>query len=159
MKISIKNLGAIKQAEFILGELTIICGGNNTGKTYATYALFGFLSSWRNAFSIKVPDGDVRCLMNEGSVELDIQDYIGSAQSTLKKGCAVFTKQLPHVYASSHKHFSERYFSVDSDLTDIQPIPTFYRTMGAAKPQLLPITKNAEPPLVNITLLGRKKQS
>ena len=34
MKIAIKNLGAIKQAEFTLGELTIICGGNNTGKTY-----------------------------------------------------------------------------------------------------------------------------
>jgi predicted ATPase len=43
MKIKIKNLGVLKQAEFTLGDLTIICGGNNTGKTYATYALFGFL--------------------------------------------------------------------------------------------------------------------
>lgn len=158
MKISIKNLGVIKQAEFILGELTIICGGNNTGKTYATYALFGFLSSWRNAFSIKVPDGDVRRLMNEGSVELDIQDYIGSAQSTLKKGCTVFTKQLPHVFASSHKHFSESYFSVDLDLSDIQPIPTFERTMGAAKTQLFSISKKADSPLVTISLLVEKEK-
>jgi AAA15 family ATPase/GTPase len=158
MKILIKNLGAIKQAEFILGELTIICGGNNTGKTYATYALFGFLSSWRNAFSIKVPDGDVRRLMNEGSVELDIQDYIGSAQSTLKKGCAVFTKQLPQVFASSHKHFSESYFSVDLDLSDIQPIPTFERTMGAAKTQLFSISKKADSPLVTISLLVEKEK-
>jgi hypothetical protein len=28
MKIKVKNLGALKQAEFTLGELTIICGGN-----------------------------------------------------------------------------------------------------------------------------------
>jgi predicted ATPase len=42
MKIKIKNLGVLKQAEFTLGDLTIICGGNNTGKTYASYALFGF---------------------------------------------------------------------------------------------------------------------
>ncbi len=83
MKITIKNLGAMKQAEFTLGNLTIICGGNNTGKTYATYALFGFLSFWRDAFSIKVPDRDVGCLLNEGSVELDIQDYIGNAKSIL----------------------------------------------------------------------------
>jgi len=48
MKISIKNLGPLKQAEFELGELTIICGYNNTGKTYATYAVFGFLSEWRH---------------------------------------------------------------------------------------------------------------
>jgi len=38
MKIQIKNLRALKQAEFELGDMTIICGVNNTGKTYATYA-------------------------------------------------------------------------------------------------------------------------
>jgi predicted ATPase len=37
MKIKLKNLGAIKQAEFEIGDLTIICGKNNTGKTYTTY--------------------------------------------------------------------------------------------------------------------------
>ncbi|WP_017303734.1 AAA family ATPase [Spirulina subsalsa] len=47
MKIQVKNLGVLKQAEFSLGEITIICGGNNTGKSYATYALYGFLSSWK----------------------------------------------------------------------------------------------------------------
>jgi len=52
MKISIKNLGAIKQVEFTLGELTIICGDNNTGETYATYTLFGFLSFWQDAFPL-----------------------------------------------------------------------------------------------------------
>lgn len=158
MKISIKNLGAIKQAEFTLGELTIICGGNNTGKTYATYALFGFLSFWRDAFSIKVPDGDVRRLLNEGSVDLVIQDYIDDAQSILKKGCAAFTKQLPHVFASSDKHFSESHFSVDLDLSDIQPIPAFERTMGAAKAQLFFISKKADSPLVTISLLVEKEK-
>jgi ABC-type branched-subunit amino acid transport system ATPase component len=158
MKISIKNLGAIKQAEFTLGELTIICGGNNTGKTYATYALFGFLSFWRDAFSIKVPDGDVRRLLNEGSIELDIQDYIGNAQTILKNGCKAFTEQLPHVFASSDKHFSESQFSVALDSSDIQPIPTFERTMGAAKTQLFSISKKADSPLVTISLLVEKEK-
>ncbi len=158
MKISIKNLGAIKQAEFTLGELTIICGGNNTGKTYATYALFGFLSFWRDVFSIKVPYGDIRRLLNEGSVELDIQDYIGNAQSILKKGCAAFTEQLPHVFASSDKHFSESHFSVDLDSSDIQPIPTFERTIGAAKTQLFSISKKADSQLVTISLLVEKEK-
>ena len=48
MRISLKNLGILKKAEFSLGELTIICGKNNTGKTYATYALFGFLLGWKS---------------------------------------------------------------------------------------------------------------
>lgn len=158
MKIAIKNLGAIKQAEFTLGELTIICGGNNTGKTYATYALFGFLSFWRDAFSIKVPDGDIRRLLNEGSIELDIQDYIGNAQTILKNGCKAFTEQLPHVFASSDKHFSESQFSVDLDSSDIQPIPTFERTMGAAKTQLFSISKKTDSPLVTISLLVEKEK-
>ena len=37
MKIFVKNLGILRQAEFELGDFTIICGQNNTGKTYATY--------------------------------------------------------------------------------------------------------------------------
>ena len=157
MKISIKNLGAIKQAEFTLGGLTIICGGNNTGKTYATYALFGFLSFWREAFSIKVPDGDVRRLLNEGSVELNIHDYTVNSKLILKKGCAAYTEQLPNVFASSEKHFSESHFSVDLDSSDIQPIPTFERTMGAAKAQLFSISKKAESPSVTISLLVEKE--
>ena len=47
LTIKLKNIGILKQAEFLLGDLTIICGKNNTGKTYATYALYGFLQSWR----------------------------------------------------------------------------------------------------------------
>ena len=30
MKIKVKNLGALRQAEFELGEMTIICGANST---------------------------------------------------------------------------------------------------------------------------------
>ena len=56
MKISVENLGVLKQAEFELGDLTIICGSNNTGKTYATYALYGFLfdcaRTWTSGFLV-----------------------------------------------------------------------------------------------------------
>ena len=76
MKIHIKNLGALRQAEFELGDLTIICGGNNTGKTYATYALFGFLAYWQEAFTVSIPDGTVKNLLVEGSTQLNIEDFV-----------------------------------------------------------------------------------
>ena len=53
MKIKLQNLGILKTAEFELGDLTIICGKNNTGKTYAVYTLYGFLRLWRNIISIE----------------------------------------------------------------------------------------------------------
>ncbi len=47
MKFHFENLGLLDQAEIELADLTLICGENNTGKTYATYAIYGFLRSWR----------------------------------------------------------------------------------------------------------------
>ncbi len=38
-----ENIGPIKKAELELGDLTIIAGQNNTGKTYLAYTLYGFL--------------------------------------------------------------------------------------------------------------------
>lgn len=43
MKFTFKKLGPIKAAEMRLGNLTVIAGGNNTGKTYLAYSLYGFL--------------------------------------------------------------------------------------------------------------------
>ncbi len=43
MYFELKNIGAIKEAKIELGELTVICGKNNTGKTYITYSIYGFL--------------------------------------------------------------------------------------------------------------------
>ena len=43
MKATFKNIGPIKQAGLELGDLTIIAGQNNTGKTYLVYTLYGFL--------------------------------------------------------------------------------------------------------------------
>lgn len=43
MKVRLKNVGMLDETEFEVGGLTIICGENNTGKTYATYSLYGYL--------------------------------------------------------------------------------------------------------------------
>lgn len=42
-----QNLGPVKTAEMDLGELTVIAGRNNTGKTYIAYTLYGFLKVWK----------------------------------------------------------------------------------------------------------------
>ena len=106
MEISIKNLGPLKQAEFELGELTIICGHNNTGKTYATYAVFGFLSEWRHFLSIRIPDKNITELLTEGVTELNIQTFANDAQKILTDGCKAYAKILPKIFASSIERFA-----------------------------------------------------
>jgi ABC-type branched-subunit amino acid transport system ATPase component len=158
MKIVIKNLGALRQAEFELGELTIICGHNNTGKTYATYALFGFLYLWQGVFSIKVPEENVRQLLTEGATELDIRVFIRNANDILSQGCKAYTEELPNVFASSEKHFVGSEFKVEIDQKDIGADSSFEQTMGAAKTQLFSISKKPGHHNVTISLLVEKEK-
>ncbi len=49
MKISVKNLGILEHSEIDLSKkLNILCGANNTGKTYMAYTIFG----WHHFFSL-----------------------------------------------------------------------------------------------------------
>lgn len=158
MEIKIKNLGVLRQAEFELGKLTIICGQNNTGKTYATYALFGFLSFWREAFSIELPKNVVPRLLQEGFAEVDISEYIERAPKILNKGCDAFTKQLPSVFASPPKNFSDSEFRVTLDSLDIKPLTVFERTIGSTKTEIFSLSKPENQTKLSITLLAEKHQ-
>ena len=141
MKITVKNLGAIRQAQFELGDMTIICGGNNTGKTYATYALFGFLTFWRETLKVPVAEEVVDLLLKDGSIELDVDDYIANAQKFVDDGCRAYTRNLSRVFASSEKYFSESEFLIDISDKDIQPVTTYDRTIATAKASLFKISK------------------
>ncbi len=153
MKITVKNLGAIRQAQFELGDMTIICGGNNTGKTYATYALFGFLTFWRDTLKVPVPDQVVESLLKDGSFELDVGSYITNAQKFVNDGCRSYTKNLSRVFASSEKYFADSEFSIDISEQDIHPADTYERTIGTAKDSLFKISKHAGDPKLRIALL------
>lgn len=48
LKFTFSNIGPITNAELELGDLTVIAGRNNTGKTYLVYTLYGFLKTWEN---------------------------------------------------------------------------------------------------------------
>lgn len=77
MILNIENLGAIKQAKIDLSKkLTIFCGGNSTGKTYAAYVLHAFLTA--------VPSSR------------DVLSYYGALREQVKKE-GFFTIEKKHV--------------------------------------------------------------
>ncbi len=143
MKIQVTNLGALKQASFELGELTVICGRNNTGKTYATYALFGFLSLWRQMFTISISDSKIDNLLADGVVTLDLDRYIKQVDEIVTAGCHTYAAQLSSVFAAPRERFTDSVFQVALDPADIRPAETFERRMGAAKAELFSIVKTS----------------
>ncbi len=143
MKVKIKNLGILKQAEFSLGNLTIICGGNNTGKTYATYSLFGFLYTWRRLLM----------LLSDGVISLDLQEYVQQCESILTTGCQRYVRQIPEVFAANEERFKNVDFQIELNFDNIQFKKKYERKISTATLEIISISKPEDEPYLSITLL------
>ncbi|BAY16958.1 hypothetical protein NIES21_27920 [Anabaenopsis circularis NIES-21] len=158
MKIKVKNLGALKQAEFTLGDLTIICGCNNTGKTYATYALFGFLYTWRRMFSIQIPSEKIDQLLADGVMRLDIQEYVKQSENILNQGCRAYTQQLPKIFAAASERFKTTDFVVNLDIENIQLVNSYEGELGSSEVSLFSINKSKDSTDLVVTLLVEEQK-
>ncbi|OKH32748.1 hypothetical protein NIES2119_25320 [[Phormidium ambiguum] IAM M-71] len=159
MKIKVKNLGALKQAEFTLGDLTIICGCNNTGKTYATYALFGFLDSWRQMFAIEIKDDKIEQLLADGVIRIDIQEYVKQSEQIVAKACQAYTQELPNIFAAPKELFKKTEFQVNLDIQNISLNRRFELTIGSANVEIFTMTKSEESRELVVTLLVEKDKA
>ena len=120
MKIFVENLGAIKQAELEMGKFTIICGSNNTGKTYVTYALFGFLEYWYKMFSMPVEDMYIKTLLKQGYISINTNDLAQKAQEVLDHACSDYSLKLADVYSAQKKLFENSKFKILLEENDIK---------------------------------------
>jgi predicted ATPase len=158
MKIKVKNLGALREAEFTLGDLTIICGGNNIGKTYATYALFGFLYTWQRILSIQINDDKIEDLLADGVIRIDIQEYVKKSEQIIIKACERYTQELPKIFAAPIDRFKNTEFNISLEIKteDIKLKNKFDRKMGSANAEIFSITKSEESTELVVTLLVEK---
>lgn len=143
MKISVKNLGVLKKAEFELGELTLICGRNNMGKTYATYALFGFLWRWERLFEVKIPRNPIETLLRDGVTQVDIEPYAMKATNILRQSCLKYTQELSRIFASKPDRFKDTSFQVSLDPETFLSIKNraWERRIGSTEDDLLSLSK------------------
>ncbi len=156
MKIKVKNLGVLKQAEFCINDMTIICGKNNTGKTYATYALYGFLSEWRNFIKIKTDEKIVSLLLKDGSVTIDLIEYKNQVSSIISDGCKKYLEFLPVVFAAQEDRFKETSFLIELSPSDINIDRKYTKEFRTADIDLFSLLKKENENMLTITLLQDK---
>ena len=154
MKINIKNLGILKQAELTLGDLTIICGENNTGKTYATYTLFGFLFTWRRVLEVEIKAQKMNQLLQEGVINLEIKDYVKKIQQILDQGCRRYIQELPKIFATSKERWQDTEFQISLDVEDLNLNPKHESTMRTAGSEILSVIKDQNSTKLTVTLLS-----
>ncbi len=164
MKIRLKNFGILKQAEFELGDITIICGENNTGKTYAAYALFGFLSTWRKEIAyMRSPciEQAIRDLLNDGTAQIDLVEYVvKNAEAILVKICKGYTQSLSEIFAAPKDRFQDSHFQISLNL---DTLPETVRSMsfkikvGSKNHSFFAISTIERSAKLEISLLGEKQ--
>ena len=135
MKIRLKNLGILKYAEFSLGNLTIICGENNTGKTYAAYALYGFLDSWRELIDFGVSDAQIQSFIKDGALKIGLTQYVEKTDQMLAKAGRRYADQLDTVFAAPEGMFDQSEFHVEIGCPNLDKA---YE--GTIRPYGLPVT-------------------
>jgi len=106
MRFEFQNLGRIKQGGVQLGDLTLICGRNNSGKTYASYAVHCFLREFRSLARANFQNVDLDTVRSEGAVALDLTTVFEHQSSGYQKASERFVERLPDYFSVDEGYFS-----------------------------------------------------
>jgi ABC-type branched-subunit amino acid transport system ATPase component len=159
MEIQVKNLGPIQDAKFTLGDFTIICGSNNTGKTYAVYALFGFLETWPHILNFEIESRVINELFSKGSVSLHIPSYLEQAQEILEQGCEFYSQQLYKIFAAPENKFRDAEFGIKLDFSRLQFDQAFEHNIQSQDVEVFSLVKPQNNLDLTITLLISSESS
>ena len=115
--------------------MTLICGRNNTGKTYATYALFGFLWNCGHLLEVEISDQTIDTLLRDGVTRVDVEPHAMEIDKILMRGCEAYTRQLPRIFASKADRFKNTTFQVSLEPESAPAVRprAFKRTIRSAK--------------------------
>lgn len=124
LKAKFKNLGPIKDAEIELNDLTIIAGKNNSGKTYISYAIYGFLNilyhydiTSENGIDIK---NIAKNLSEKGTDIISITDkkFETLKENVTKKLSGIYSNDLHTFFSSPRQYFKDT--SIDFEMNSDQ---------------------------------------
>jgi hypothetical protein len=114
MKIGFKNLGPLHECTVELGDLTIVTGHNNTGKTYITYGVFGILAGWRYWMRLSSLQSLANELVANGRATLDMEQFAGAAfRQHLTRLAHIYEQNIANVLAAAKERFSNTKVHLD----------------------------------------------
>jgi predicted ATPase len=158
MRIELKNIGVFKQAEYELGDFTIICGMNNSGKTYATYTLFGFFDYWKEGYQIEINDSILETVLENGTANISLIDFIDNAAYIIDDACKKYKKYINKMLGAREKYFENASFSIKIQKSEIEILGNYQSRIRSANNEILQIIKEFNNYELSISLLIEKKE-
>lgn len=112
---SIKNLGSLNEAHVDIKPLTILCGKNNTGKTWLMYSIYGFLNNDNFSKISKIED-IVQNIIDLGIYKFNVKEWIEENFHSFKKDIDDLNKnRLKSIFNADESLFKDTIFSWDID--------------------------------------------
>lgn len=149
MKFKFENLGLLDSAELELSDLTIVCGENNMGKTYATYAVYGFLRSWKMLLRNVIISEISSMEHSKEKYQINLEEIFGGKiNEYLNKLGIEFQKVLHEVFASKEETFKDTKISISVEKELDAFKKPYQRIVQGGGSVLATITKEADSPIL-----------
>lgn len=107
MKFNFENFGFIDHGTLELGDLTIISGPNNVGKTYISYAMHGWGLEAYQFDAFDIPDALLEKLYNDGVITIDLSTYAENLPQYLESISQAFNNKIASFF-SVHERFFDK---------------------------------------------------
>jgi len=159
MQIEIKELGFIKNVKVDLDKnLTILCGPNNSGKTYLSYFIYG-LYKYRS--DIKTLNS-LNKILEKGQIEFDLYELVSENDfELLKLHCINYTNQIHKVFAAENKNFSKTEINLSIKNKDYLLSRIKNRTieagLGIGGKSILKLIKDTNSTILNCIIIEKEK--
>jgi predicted ATPase len=156
MIFKLREIGHLRCAEIELSDLTVISGHNNTGKTYATYTIYGFLTYWWDKFELPIDSSVIDSLLNKGTVSINIHEFLANTKYILEQACSDYSKNINRVLSSSQDFLPSPTLEIELAEENILLLEEYDQTTGTDKGDLFSIYKGKESTSIDITLLTER---
>lgn len=161
MKVTLNNVGRIEHAEIDVKPLTILVGGNNTGKTYAMYVLWNILQR-RFSASPSFAESIAQTLRSNGTAREMLSAFLPDHMRSIEHAIGDGTKRrLHHLFRSPEALFSDAKVKIELDAVAVLENATrrkFSAELGASfarKSHAISAEKAAHSDEIIFTLLNR----
>lgn len=150
----LENIGLIDNTQISLNDFTLVCGQNNTGKTYITYSIYGFLYSWNNIIDFGIPQDVFSELEENGFCSIDVSNYEEKVNDILQRLSILYTERLGSIFSVEDDWFEESHFEVFIDNFKLDLSSELESTFSSSKKDILQIKKSADSAILEVSTLS-----
>lgn len=127
------KIGPIFEANVALGDLTILTGKNNTGKTYITHTIYAALkeiTSPATEVDFRVPEECFRELRDNSYFAIEMDSLTEQVAVYLEEFSRDFSGRISEVFAAEPNQFSDSSVEISVEDYSTSEIRTFSATVG-----------------------------